>query len=190
MMKINQQRAIAARVLAIALAMTALAATPGLAQDAQESGAPILARRAIVPLIDGWFDGQQALYLSTESSDASVAQANGLNYVPRLANAANTQAVDQIYTVTNFKQSNIIPSRPKPAGPGNQDTSYSPLWQLVTVTWANGVTPHLLTSEMQVLAEAQAGKVAISQTNIIINCPVVYTPSGGRLPHVNFIVTR
>jgi hypothetical protein len=135
-----------------------------------------------LPLVDCWYKGQVAYYIQTEASDQAVATQQGVNFVPRLANAINAGAVDDIYAVTNFKQGNVIPSAPIPAGPNNADPNYTPLWQVSTVTWNQGTTPHTLTSEEEVLAAAASGMVTIVKTNIVVNCPVIFTPSGGLLP--------
>ncbi len=72
--------------------------------------------RVVLPLVTCWYKGKVAYYIQTEASDPSVAEQMGVNYVPRLANAISAQAVDDIYVVTNFKQGNVIPSAPIPAG--------------------------------------------------------------------------
>jgi hypothetical protein len=95
--------------------------------------------------------------------------------------------VDDIYHITNFTQGNVIPSAPIPAGPGNTDPNYSPLWQLSTVTWNPGITPYVLTSEAEILDAQSRGLVTLVKTNIVINCPVIYTPFGGFLPDTRII---
>ena len=135
-----------------------------------------------LPLVQCWYKGQVAYYIQTEASDQQVAQQQGVNFVPRLANAINAAAVDDIYAVTNFKQGNVIPSAPIPAGPNNADPNYTPLWQVSTVTWNQGTTPQTLHSEEEVLAAEASGLVTIVKTNIAVNCPVIFTPAGGLLP--------
>lgn len=157
------------------------------AARADDSEGPRDPRYLLLPSIPGWFDGKIALYASTDTSDQGAATANKLNYAPSLANAANTGAVDDIYTVTNFSQSNVVPSAPQPAGPKNTNKAYSPLWQLSQVTWASGTTPHTLTSEKAILDAKAKGLVTIVKTNVVINCPIIYTPSGGTLPGAHVI---
>jgi hypothetical protein len=130
-----------------------------------------------LPLIPGWYKGQQIFYLQTEASDQAVAMSQQATYVKRLANAATASpsAVDDIYAVTNFKQSNIVPSAPLPEGPTNADPDYTPLWQVTLVTWANPKHAHLLTSEEDVKTAAAAGEVTLSQTPIVVNCPIIYS---------------
>ena len=138
-----------------------------------------------LPLVQGWYDGQEVLYLQTEVSDQQLALQQGATFVPGLANAINAQppAVDDIYHVTNFNQGNITASAPNPTGPNNRDTNYSPLWQVSVVTWKAGTTPHTLRSEAEVKASAADGLVTIEKTNIVVNCPIIFTPEGGLFPN-------
>lgn len=141
----------------------------------------------ILPLIVGWYNGEPAPYISTEASDQAIAKTMHANYVPRLTYAAGTKAVDSIYLITNFKQGNVIASRPKPAGPYNRDPNYSPLWRANMVTWNSNVAPYLLTSEKAVLDVVQKGEAKLKTTNIVINCPVIFTPTGGLLPRATLL---
>ena len=81
----------------------------------------------------------------------------------------------------------MIPSAPIPAGPGNTDPNYSPLWQVSTVTWNAGTTPYVLKSEEAVLNARNQGLVTVVKTNIVVNCPVIYTPYGGLFPNAKII---
>jgi hypothetical protein len=134
----------------------------------------------ILPLIAGYYNGQLADYILTEASDPSVAQELDVNYSPILANAIAGGAVDDIYQVTNFNQGRVLASAPVPAGPGNTNQNYSPDWQLDLVTW--NTTPHLLTSEQQILNAEQQGLLSVVKSGIVVNCPVIFTPSGGLFP--------
>jgi hypothetical protein len=73
-----------------------------------------------------------------------------------------------IWTVTNGAagQHNIIDTVP-----GRRD--YTPLWQLVQVTFKPGVSPHLLRSRSDVEAAQTGGEVTITPTNTVVNCPVL-----------------
>lgn len=143
-----------------------------------------------LPLIPGWYKGQQIFYLQTEASDQALATSQQATYVERLANAATStpSAVDDIYAVTNFTQSNIVPSAPIPEGPANTDPDYTPLWQVTLVTWVDPKQAHLLTSEEEVKAAADAGVVTLAQTPIVVNCPIIYSPQGGLFPQAKIKV--
>lgn len=105
-----------------------------------------------LPLFRGSQGGSPVWYVITDDSDQADAQARGLNYVPKLANALGTKAVQQATVLAdgswNFTGGvDFSPVRqvtPGPAGneflggsytPGaNGDANYSPL-----VTTGNGI---------------------------------------------------
>lgn len=134
-----------------------------------------------LPLIQGWFEGRRAYYVTTDISDAAMAGMMGANHVPRLANAlppepkvpGTPSSTDRIYVFPNGEQANVLPSAPEPLGPGNKSNAYSPLWQLVNVTWNPGIAAGLLRSEQDVLEAEDAGRVTVEPTRIVVNCPVV-----------------
>jgi|JI8StandDraft_1071087.scaffolds.fasta_scaffold62205_2 hypothetical protein len=147
---------------------------------------------ASLPLLRGWFEGEEVFYVTTDVSHADVAEAKGANFAPRLADAlpagpllpGRRSSVDKVYAVTNFKQESIFASAPFPMGSASRDTAYSPLWQMVKVTWAQGRTPLTLKSEEQVLAAADAGAVALEATRVVLNCPIIHRGPKGGLPGV------
>ena len=161
----------------------------GAAAYAGENESEHNPRRVVeLPIVSGWYAGHRVLYIQTEASDAGVAAQQQVNYVPGLANAldAPAAAVDDIYVVTNFAQSNILPSAPTPAGPRNASASYSPLWQVSTVTWANPKIARTLHSEAEVLAAKAASWVTLNKTRIVVNCSVMRSAEGGTFPNAKF----
>ena len=175
-------RSLVPGLIGLMAALPAISAT-AYAQTRDKAQGPSV----ILPLVQCWYKGKVAYYIQTEASDQTLAQQQDVNYVPKLSNAISAGAVDDIYHVTNFTQGNVIPSAPIPAGPSNSDPNYTPLWQLSTVTWNDGTTPYLLTSEEAILDAQNRGLVTLVKTNIVINCPVVYTPFGGLLPTARII---
>src|SRR5579863_1115937 len=171
----------------IAFPLTMLLSVVGSPALARAQVGPVSNPRVILPLVQCWYKGKVAYYIQTDASDQSIAAQFGLNYVPRLSGAIDGQAVDDIYHVTNFNQGNVIPSAPIPAGPGNTDPNYTPDWQLSLVTWRSGTTPYILKSEEEVLDAQSKGLLDIVKANIVINCPVIYTPYGGLLPSAQII---
>jgi len=161
----------------------------GAAAYADQNDAARSPRRVVeLPVVSGWYAGHRVLYVQTEASDAGVAAQQQVNYVPGLANAldAPSPAVDDIYVVTNFVQGNILPSAPIPAGPGNTNANYSPLWQVSTVTWANPKVARTLHSEAEVLAAKAASWVTLKKTRIVVNCSVMHSVEGGTFPNAKF----
>jgi hypothetical protein len=147
-----------------------------------------------LPLVQGWFEGKQVWYVTTDISDAAMAKGGNANYVPSLANALSPEprvpgtpsSTDRIYKFMNFDQGSVLPSIPQPLGGNNVNPQYSPLWQLYAVYWQEGKQPHILHSEQEVLEAQDAGLIRINALRIIVNCPVVRTESelipGAELP--------
>lgn len=150
--------------------------------------------RASLPLQIGFFNGQTALYITPEvgvdpsagqsiiAAAQQVATGFNANFIPQnFASLPGSGAVDDIFVFTNFNQGNVLASASNPAGPGNADTDYTPLWQVNLVTWIKG-RPTALTSQADITTAAQNGFVSVQKTPIIVECSVIFTPRGGLLP--------
>jgi len=157
--------------------------------------APAGPGQSLLPVLSGWFEGEEVFYITTDVSHADVAQAKGANFAPRLAlalpegrAAPGRSSVDKVYAVTNFKQASVFASAPFPMGSTSRDTAYSPLWQMVKVTWVAGATPQVLRSEEDVLAAVDRGAATLEATPVVLNCPIVHRGPKGALPGVS--ITR
>jgi hypothetical protein len=79
--------------------------------------------------------------------------------------------VAPLYTVTNpvgSQQHNIARETIAPG-----QTKYPPMWGIIKVTFKTGVKSHLLTSYAQITKAQKAGQVTITNTSLVVNCPVV-----------------
>jgi hypothetical protein len=170
-------RAACAGLLLLMSACTTLPQSPGTGQ-------------VTLPMLSGWFEGEEVFYVTTDVSHADVAEAKGANFSPRLAAAlpagklepGRPSSVDKVHAVTNFKQASVFASAPFPMGAASRDTAYSPLWQMVKVTWAAGRTPQALTSEEAVLAAADRGDVALEPARVVLNAPSCSAPGRAACP--------
>ncbi len=173
-----------ARIAETLHAFASLALITGLAgcvTPPRTGSNPVPPETINLPLIQGWFEGRRAYYVTTDTSDAATSGMMGANYVPRLANTlppepkvpGTPSSTDRIYKFPNGEQASVLPSAPEPLGAGNTSNAYSPLWQVVNVTWNPGVAPVLLRSEQDVLEAEDAGRVTVEPTRLVVNCPVV-----------------
>ncbi|MDX2220053.1 MAG: hypothetical protein SF172_13610 [Burkholderiales bacterium] len=150
--------------------------------------APVM--MAQLPLLDAWHEGRRAQYITTDVSDEAMAAKANANYAPRLRDAlpqgprvpGRRHALERVYKIVNFNQPAVFPSIPLPTGPASRDASYSPLWQLVEVTWVPGSTPDELKSEEAILKAEDAGRVKLAILDVVVNCPVIWSEAGGLLP--------
>ena len=79
--------------------------------------------------------------------------------------------VAPLYTVTNSvgpQQHNIAKETIAPG-----QTKYPALWGIIKVTFKTGVKPRLITSYAQIRKAQKAGQVTITNTTLVVNCPVV-----------------
>ena len=147
--------------------------------------ATTLAIEVTFPLTTAWFEGGLVQYISTDVSDAAMARAKDMNFVPGLAAAlkpGQPSLVERIYVFPDGSQRNVLPSMPDPVGYASTDKSYSPLWHLHAVAWQAGRTHRELRSEEQILDAVERGDVTLTPLRIVANCPVVYSAKGGLLP--------
>ena len=143
----------------------------------------------VVPLHHAWVDGQKVEYITTDISDAQMANAAGVNYVARLKNAITesgpNSVLERVYKFPNGEQISIFQSAPKPTGGANANQEYSPLWRLVLVEWAKPEKAHELKSEAELLSAEDAGDVAVQVTKIVVNCPIIRGSDGKALKGVH-----
>lgn len=189
------RKVFAAGLVAIVLYPLAAHFTLARAQSDTDGREPAVSPRVSLPLQVGFFDGATALYITPEvgvdpnapaaiiAAAKQVAEGFNSNFIPQnFGVLPGSTAVDDIFVFTNFAQGNVLASAPHPAGPANTDTNYSPLWQISLVSWNSGRQARALTSQTDITNAAAAGDVTIQKTPIIVECSVIFTPAGGRLP--------
>lgn len=142
-----------------------------------------------LPLHRAWVDGRQVEYVTTDISDAAMARQEGVNHVPRLAQALGAPGrpalTERVYKFVNGEQITVFQSAPLPAGGANADPNYSPLWRMVLVRWLRPEAVRELRSEEQVLAAQERGELALEVTGIVVNCPITRSVDGQALKGVH-----
>ena len=140
--------AIGATVLTTAAPAVAAAQPAAGRQDAVQRADQKAAKQ---PVVQGFYKGKTVGYF---------------DYGPIKLRPGNKVA--PIWSVTNGPkgQHNIID-----VVPGEQ--GYTPLWQVVEVTWAAGKKPRLLRSAGDVQKAKAAGDVTLETTATVVNCPVL-----------------
>jgi len=157
-----------------------LTACGGLPQVPITGEVPLVVRVA-------WVDGRKVDYITTDVSDAAVAREQGANHVPRLADAVvktpgAKSLLERVYAFPGKEQIPVFQSAPQPAGPHNTDRAYSPLWRMVTVTWRPHAKVRELRSEEAILQAEDKGEVAVTVTDVVLNCPVLRTFASAAKP--------
>jgi hypothetical protein len=141
------------------------------------------------PPVAAYHDGEQVFFVHTETSDKKISDVltnmmgSPVLTVPALAQTPDS-ALGTVYVFTN----GVRPDGPRgPMGfqpdifdsaPGDPD--YTPLRQLVQLTWNNDAQPRLLTSSDQVQQAVDAGQLSVKRTDVVINAPLLTWPGGQR----------
>jgi len=147
-----------------------------------------------MPLSLGWYNGERVYYVTTDITDPPMARAAGVNLALRMRDAIppypkppeQKDVLERVYKFPNGEQDAVFASIPRPIGPSSRDVQYSPLWILYAVKTVAGKESEPLTSEDAILAAEDGGKVTITRTSIVINCPIVGTEHAGLLPGMKF----
>lgn len=159
-------------------ALAACASTPFVAGGAETT----------LPLSRAWFEGRKVEYITTDASDAAMAQMLGVNHVPRLADAlpgpGRRSVVERVYKFARDEQISVFQSAPAPGGTTTTIGSYSPLWRVVMVRPVRLAGGRELQSEEQVLAAAERGDIELEVTDIVVNCPITRAADGQSLKGV------
>ncbi|MGI0019203.1 MAG: DUF7482 domain-containing protein [Nitrososphaera sp.] len=137
-----------------------------------------------LPLTRGFVNGSEVFYISTEASDKGLADhltnvtGSRVAYSPALA-AAPPGSLANIYAFSNgIAGPGPLGFQPNVADSQPGDAKYSPLWRINTVEWQTGKAPRELRSEQEVLDASLAGKVKITFTDMVVNCPFVQWEGG------------
>lgn len=139
------------------------------------------------PLVGGLYNGDEILFIHTETSDPEVATmltemmgGPQVVLVPELADAPPS-LLATLYVFTNgveghgpfgFQQ-DVFDSVPG-------DNAYRPLRNVLLVEWAEGETPRELRSVAEVKEAEVNGEVTVTEPGIVVNFPVLVWPGGSR----------
>jgi plastocyanin len=120
------------------------------------------------PVQMSYYDDHLDAIVTTDTSAKRQAKALSINYSPQLA-ALRRKPFPAIYLVEGTAADGqlwVLGSEPG-------ESSYSPVWREVLVTWTQGVTPVLLTSDTQIDALAVSGDLTETITDRLLNSTVI-----------------
>jgi len=140
---------------------------------------------AIIPLHQGFYNDGDVYFIITDSSDPKHAeiitenQGWQVELAPLLANAPK-EALSTTYMFTNGVEGNgvhgfqgeVLTSTPA------QPDVYSALAAHVHVTWNDESSAEVLTSEEEILAEAEEGELTLTELAVVLNMPQIVWPDG------------
>ncbi len=143
-----------------------------------------------VPPVTGYSEGQEILFIHTETSDPKIARiltdmmgGSPVLVVPALARAPK-DLLAPVYVFTNGKtgdgptgplggQADIFPHPPG-------DAAYRPLRAITLVTWKDEKSARVLKSVAALQAVVASGAVSLEQPGVVVNMPFLTWPGGRR----------
>lgn len=133
----------------------------------------------VIPLVKGLYDGKDVFYITTEASDSTIADALSkftnfpVTFAPALTKApASSQA--NIYAFKNgVKGGGVLGFQPNVVDSIPGESKYSPLWKINLVEWKEVSSATVLGSEEEIMDAFNSGKITITPTTIVVNCPIV-----------------
>lgn len=123
------------------------------------------------PSFQGYYDGHKDTYLLTDVSSKPQAKAMKINFAPILAKAKGQPEMYFVQGRAAHGQLAVFGSEPG-------ESSYSPLWTEVFVTWKAGHTPVLLVRDDQIESLAKKGQLTETTTKVINNAPITKVGKG------------
>ncbi|KFM16332.1 hypothetical protein AAA799D11_00698, partial [Marine Group I thaumarchaeote SCGC AAA799-D11] len=140
---------------------------------------------ATIPMHQGYYGGGDVYYIITDSSDPTHAdlitknQSWKVELAPLLKNAPE-DALSKTYMFMNGIegdgvhgfQGEVFTSTPA------QPDVYSALTSHVHVTWNEGTTPRVLTSDAMVMEAADNGEITLASVDVVLNMPQIVWPDG------------
>jgi hypothetical protein len=153
-------------------------------------GMKMPANAPTVPAVTGYSEGQEILFIHTETSDPKIARiltdmmgGSPVLVVPALAKAA-PDLLARVYVFTNGK-TGAGPSGPLggqpdifPYPPG--DAGYRPLRAVTLVTWKDEKSARTLKSAAALQRVIDSGAVRIEAPGVVVNMPFLTWPGGRR----------
>jgi hypothetical protein len=133
----------------------------------------------VIPLVKGLYDGKDVFYITTEASDSSVASDLSkftnfpVTFAPALAKVPSSSQAN-IYAFKNgVKGGGVLGFQPNVVDSIPGDSKYRPLWKINLVEWKDPSTATVLGSEDDIMSAFNSGKIRITPTTIVVNCPIV-----------------
>ena len=133
----------------------------------------------VIPLVRGLYDGKDVFYITTEASDSDVASMVSkftnfpVTFAPALAKSPDS-SLAQIYIFKNgIKGTGVLGFQPNVVDSIPTDSKYSPLWKINFVEWKDQSTATVLGSDDDIQNAANQGKVTITQSKVVVNCPII-----------------
>jgi hypothetical protein len=151
------------------------------------SGGPMAGMETTeVPAIEGFYHGEEILFVHTEVSDQEIANQMTANmgspllFVPALERVPEAARADVFVFTNGVSGSSGQGFQPDVFDSAPGDPDYSPLRELNLVTWEDEGAARVLGSAAEIEEAAQNGEITIERPGVVFNMPFLTWPGGRR----------
>lgn len=140
---------------------------------------------ATIPMHKGIYEGNQVLYIVTDSSDEDYSKiiSDKQGWRVELAPPLSKVPKDSLQQFFIFKngikgdgiygfQDEVFSNTP------SQESEYSALSSVIEVKWKQGQKEIVFNSATEILAAKEAGRIEFNETGIVLNTPQIIWPDG------------
>jgi hypothetical protein len=140
---------------------------------------------ATIPMHKGIYEGNQVLYIMTDTNDEAYAkiisekQGWNMELAPPLGNVPENTLQKLFIFKNGIKgdgiygfQNEVISNTP------SQESKYSALSSIIEVTWKVGQKEIEFESAADVIAAEEGGRIEFNETEVIVNAPQIIWPDG------------
>lgn len=143
-----------------------------------------------VPPVFGYYDGESIFFIHTEASDEKIStvltdmMGSPVPTVESLARVPD-EATSTVYVFTNGVTPTDTPEGPMGFQPDVFDTApgdpeYTPLRQIVEVTWKNEDQAQVLKSVEELRQAESDGRLTLTPTDVVVVAPLLTWPGDQR----------
>jgi len=145
-----------------------------------------------IPVVDGYFEGGKVWFIHPDVSNAEISEkltrmiSYKTLYVPKHNEVIDAGKLAKLYVFTNgIDHKGVKPWGGGPFGyqidifdsiPG--DEQYTSIRRPYVVSWNEESRPRILKSEKELLAAEEKGELTITETDFVVNVPVLRWPGG------------
>ena len=140
----------------------------------------------VVPPVKGFYNGQEILFIHTETSDKKVAEMlSAMMNSPVIFVSALAQTppavLDDVFVFTNgVKGGGPMGFQPDVFSSVPSDPDYTPLRRVKLVSWEQESMAREIRSVEEIKKLKDNSEIKITGTSIVVNMPIVSWPSGKR----------
>lgn len=178
----------AALALVLLAPVTAIASSHGNSES--NMGMDMKTDAPVVPAVHGFLDGTPILFMHTEVSDPDISKilvdmmgGSPVPVVPSLTKAS-PEMLAPVYVFTNG-YGGMGPMGPLGGQPdifvgAPGDPGYSPLREVILVTWTDASKAHEMRSWKELKAAIEGNEVSTKKAGVVVNMPLLTWPGGSR----------